>query len=60
MPSLVAGFIKTGDVWYTPAGMLICEKALTDVSVALRQGLVQKVTLCSLLDSIYVKTFAGF
>ena len=38
MGSLSAGFFKTGDIWYAPPGYLLCQKALTDCSIALRTG----------------------
>ncbi|CAK9039024.1 unnamed protein product [Durusdinium trenchii] len=36
MQTLVAGFVKTGDLWYIPSGYLLVEKSLTDSSIAVR------------------------
>ena len=38
MPTLVFGFVKTGDIFYQPPGFIAVEKVLSDNSISLRMN----------------------
>lgn len=37
LPSLFAGYVKTGDILYIPLGSIIVEKSINDCSTGIRQ-----------------------
>ena len=49
-PSLRAIHLKVGDVLFIPGGSLICEKAINDVSLALK-------VYCPFMDSVSSKAY---